>query len=335
MRRRLAATCSCALLLAPAGPPRETIEIAFQAVRESRGSPQSLKQLTNCGPTAAHDLYQRLARSDDPVERGWALVGLGHLGGTTSERKLRRWIDCRAATPLERSLAAAAWIRQATWKSLSRRWRKLIQLPAVAPALAHRFASSMDDEQWNRFLLDELLFDKEIEATRLAAVLLSRGPAPLVRLLFESDEVDVRRAASATLGGLAQAGHTTVTTALLRSLRYRKGAEDFPWGRGALFLPDAFPDRASSRDVIGSLIAWALAEDLPPRKASREQVSRALNSLRLIRAADMGQGIHPGYTARNWLEHVGRHAGFAAAYSILESLGRERDPRLLKLLPRS
>jgi hypothetical protein len=154
-------------------------------------------------------------------------------------------------------------------------------------------------------------------AQSVGKTVLSAGSQPLIRVMLQSKQQDVRRQAAGYLASLAQSPDLAeaVATDIVKALKFERSSKQPPWQGGPLFIPGIQWQSNDARVLVDNLIRWYLWADENELDAVQQQINNSLLSPMLARV--VGYQVPIGYATVDWLKSWKRVVGKAKLQSLL------------------
>ncbi len=288
----------------------------------------AIQALVRMGPRAVPYLAEA-ARDGSIEQRGWAIVCLGRVGTKKSRGTLE--VLLASSTPLVSTWAAAALLDSSrTMDELVAEVPLVNRFPATLRTFEKRFvglwpqdagASSLDA------LLAKLQSNPALTA-RLAPVMASLGPGPLLDATLGSPNSGYRMMAARFLAATLQApgGHRDV---VLARYAFDPQAKRVPWAGGALYVPGIRWEKEESVRLARHLLAWLLWSDL---HSEPSELAKAANNLRVLWRPLNWPAPGRNDSAISWLTAYQRAAGPSKLRSLLKEQNALRDERYSALV---
>ena len=301
----LAVVLGCASLVAISKSAEKTSELKLLVAR--LGNPdvaeETAEELTTLGEEAVPALIvQSFTR--DPIKRGWAIVCLGRIGGQNATSQLRRIYTDRDAPQLVRTWAAAAMVKAArSNEELDELSGLATDFPAVSRPILLEFQRRLRDEDGVTSIEGVLAAAARYPALEQAVgrQVLATGPQPLLRVMLQSKDQQVRFKAAGYLATLGQSPKNAreVAAATAKALKFDPAAKKAPWHGGPLYVPGIQWPQEESRLLVGNLIRWNLWAERHKKSEEMGQVYSNLTSIALARAA--GYSSARSDKTKDWL----------------------------------
>jgi len=295
---------------------------------------QTAEQITVLGEPAVPAMIAS-ARSQNLIQRGWAIVCLGRIGGDKAMSELKRLTASAEQSRLVRTWAAAAMVKAARSGDELNELAKLVdEFPAISRPLEIAFQQRLRDPAGIASaagLLTILDNNPELEP-RFGKLVLSLGAEPLVHSLLHSDSISIRRKAAAYLATLGNSSPTRrqVAEAVVDGFAFDAEADAVPWDGGPLFLPGLNWPASDARLLVGHLIRWHLWASLHKQPAAQKQIDTNLNSVTLSRLASYRRPSSSQPSSAEWLKAWKAVVGVAEIEQILnEQRALRRYKRVL------
>jgi len=293
---------------------------------------QAVDELGRLGPEAIDPLLDTASDSDDMATRGWAIVTLAGIGGDKVNRGLERIYVNSNESILVRTWAAAARIQLARngdeLVGLSR-WTN--ELPATGRPMAERFVQILSEGEpasLESLLAMSLTVPQSVQAA-LRAPIMNAGPEPLVDIMVNSGDMNVRRQATAYLATLGGQDNEAVASAVIDAYWFDPDADVVPWQGGPLYIPGMAWSRPDARILVDNLIRWLLFCEINAL-GEQQQIVNNLRSIGLAQAA--GYQFTGSNDAADWFRTYGRAAGKWELEKIFREQGVAGQTRYRNIL---
>lgn len=294
---------------------------------------QAVDALAGIGTDAIDPLLDVARDSNDMATRGWAIVTLTEIGGDKVSRGLERIYVDRNESILVRTWAAAARIQLARnadeLVGLSR-WTS--ELPATGRPMAERFVETLSDGEpasLESLLAMSMTVPNTVQAA-LRAPILNAGPDPLVDIMVNSGDMNVRRQATAYLATLGARDNEAVASAVIDAYWFDANVEAVPWQGGPLYIPGIAWAKPDARALVDNLIRWLLFCELNALSSEEQQIQNNLRSLGLAQAA--GYQFSGSNDPAGWFRTYGKAAGKWELEKIFREQGVAGQTRYEKIL---
>lgn len=310
----------------------KTPEELARKLSDPKAADAALDALVAMGKEAVPSLQGEALEGKDLAARGWAIAGLGEIGGEAAGRTLLE-LQEKGKPELVQAWAAAARINAITEID---RLATMIDLLQRFPSTDRPFKEKVkalvakDGGKSTEALL-RMTTDGRLAPIVTDAVL-ALGLPRLVDVLGHGKDPIARQQAAAYLGVLAQqqgaAANEIVGGAVIKAYAFDPAMKDVPWAGGPLYVPGIGWDAPHARRITGALVAWDVWCQRNGREEERRKLSINLQSLAPF------VGYQPDWQPtsdwlRIWSATVGRDKGM----EILESQGLDKDPAWTAKLP--
>ena len=199
-------------------------------------------------------------RSSKLTKRGWAIVGLGQVGGDKATKFLWNTFRNSRQPRLVRVWAAASLMKCTTDEQHFRDLTAYAQTESVLvrPLVTQLHAKAKKNPD-KLGLIENLISVSRSSQTSMREVM-SVGARPFLAVMLRSKSDDSRRLAAglvATMGsGFKTTGYDNVVRELISATRFDPAAKKAPWDGGALFLPAISWQSHDAKKVVRNLVCW-------------------------------------------------------------------------------
>ena len=327
-------------LMVLASPPNPKVSPTGELLGRLRDpvvAEAALAVLVARGESSAAALAAKALDAEDLSARGWAIAGLGEIGGPRAARALTALLE--DPSELVRVWAAAALIRAA---------RDLDELQGLAPLVEfHPMAQSAFDVRTIELRLAgdlgaaallTLARDEPSLSVRARNQAQARPVEEIVAAMLEEEDGAVRRDAAALLAELGERG----VPVLVKAMRFDPTGTHVPWRGGPLYLPALPWTELEAAELGAALIAWHHWCSTTSRIAKNRALLAEKRIVELGTGSDnrdeerakidialRGLGPVLGWSATQdssaWITELAMAVGRAEAVRLLEEQGLPRD----------
>lgn len=309
-----------------------TPEELARKLRDPKAADAALDELVALGKVAVPSLQGEAIEGKDLAARGWAIAGLGEIGGEAAAKTLLDLQD-KGSPELVQAWAAAARIKAIPdLDSLVKMIDLLQRFPATDRPFKEKLkALVVKDGGTSAESLLRMTTDGRLAPVVTDAVL-ALGMPRLIDVLTHGKDMTARQQAAAYLGVLAQqqgaAANEIVGGAVIKAYAFDPSMKDVPWAGGPLYVPGLSWDAPHAQRVTGALVAWDVWCQRKGRDEERRKIAINLQALAGF------AGYQPDWQPtsdwiRIWSARMGRDKGL----EILKAQGLEKDPAWLAKLP--
>ena len=273
-------------------------------------------------PAVAH-LAGEALEGEELVRRGWAIDCLAKIGGEEADKYLTQIMNDSNHPELVRTWAVAGRVQIAKdVPELVALAQYVSSYPAVGRPIGLRLVAALDDPENPPTAEDviEITVNVPQLAQTLGPTIIGFGVDPLIEVMTEAENQQVRNMAAGYLGTLAGQGDKDVAPAVTNVYSFDKGAKSVPWNGGPLWIPGIRWDqnKEDAHQLVANLIRWHLWCDLNNKDGEKQQIH---NNIRSVQLAGVVGYENPGWqevdTGR-WLQIWGNLVGQDKLRALLE-----------------
>lgn len=310
----------------------KTPEELARRLSDPKAADAALDELVAMGKSAVPSLQGEAVEGKDLAARGWAIAGLGEIGGEAAAKTLLD-LQEKGKPELVQSWAAAARINAiGELDSLVSMIDLLQRFPATDRPFKEKLKGlvAKDGGKSAESLL-RMTTDARLQPVVTEAVL-ALGMPKLIDVLTHGKDGTARQQAAAYLGVLGQqqgaAANEIVGAAVVKAYAFDPAMKDVPWAGGPLYVPGIQWDATYAGRVTGALVAWDVWAQRNGREEERRKITINLQALAGF------VGMQPDWQLtsdwiRIWSARMGRDKGM----EILKAQGLENDAAWLAKLP--
>ncbi len=275
------------------------------------------------GEPAVKHLAGEALEGEEIVRRGWAIDCLAKIGGEEADKYLQQVIANGDQPELVRTWAVAARVQIAKDVPELVALAQLVpSYPAVGRPIGMRLVAALNDAENPPTVEDVIEITvnvPQLEQT-LGATILGFGVDPLVEVMTQAENQQVRNKAAGYLGALAGQGDKGVAPAVANVYKFEADAKEVAWSGGPLWIPGIRWDqnKDDAHSLVSNLIRWHLWCDLHDKSGEKSQIH---NNLRSVQLAGVVGYQSPGFQeidTAQWLQIWGALVGQDELRKLLE-----------------
>ncbi|BBM82009.1 DUF2330 domain-containing protein [Candidatus Uabimicrobium amorphum] len=305
----------------------------IQQLDDYKKTSSIMQQLVKMGQKAVPHLLGEAVEGSDMVQRGWAIVCLSQIGGSTVDAHLQNIHQNQKQPMLVRTWAIAARIQMTqSLGEVMDMSQHLSQFPALERPIGKRVMALLASE-------DNVSAEKLLGLAQrmpklqgvLGKVITGLDSKELVQAMATAKDQQVRRLAAGYLASMAQ-NNNKIPYEVASVYEFKVDAKDVPWANGPLFVPGLRWDRESSRTLVGSLISWHLWCERKGKKAEQRQIHNNIRSLSLAQAAGYESPAWNEIGTDQWLLVWGKAVGQKELLRLLKEQNVQNEKRYIEIL---
>lgn len=268
---------------------------------------------------AVETLVDVAKRSQNLVQRGWAIAALAEIGGLDVDDLLLNIHSDDKQQMVVRTWAAGARVKMTTSTAgLIEKANLVSQFPALGRPIGLRLVEQLSkDESADAEDVIRVTMKVPNLAAALAPAIMAFGKDKLVKAMVTAQDQEVRRMAASYLATMAAQGDGEVAEPVIAAFKFASDAKQVPWKDGPLFIPSISWGEEDAKALVGNLMRWLIYCDQQDDSDSIRQIHNNIRSLSLAQAAGYQS---PGWNdigAEQWLVAWGKAMGVEEVEAIL------------------